>query len=249
MSGGAAVLEALGAIARLRLPRPRRAVIGGTGTLLQRATLSSPVTSSLGPQRATIEVNNPDAEGAPRWLSTALRGGASRRPSGCVTLAHLTGGDHRRRSGLDPRRGCSPTTTEWSGALEQAGGTMSASSYGGWGRGIRNTPRCIKGRLRRHRLRDDAARELDHRGRVPHRFVGACHGLIVASRARLGTSATLNARKGGSDYRRAAGLRRLAPARRGRADAARRVSPHTRPLTMPLRGLVTSGRAGARSIQ
>jgi leucyl aminopeptidase len=90
MSGGAAVLEALGAIAELALPVPVLAVIGATENLPSGRSMKPGdiVRASNG---VTIEINNTDAEGRlvlADCLVYAIEHGATR----LVDLATLTGG-------------------------------------------------------------------------------------------------------------------------------------------------------------
>jgi leucyl aminopeptidase len=89
MSGGAAVIEAVGAIARLRLPIEVVAVVGATENLPSGHSVKPGdiVTATNG---KTIEVNNTDAEGRlvlADCLCHAVREGAER----IVDLATLTG--------------------------------------------------------------------------------------------------------------------------------------------------------------
>jgi leucyl aminopeptidase len=89
MSGGAAVIEAVGAIARLRLPVRLVAVVGATENLPSGRSIKPGdiVTASNG---KTIEVNNTDAEGRlvlADCLCHAIGEGAER----LVDLATLTG--------------------------------------------------------------------------------------------------------------------------------------------------------------
>jgi leucyl aminopeptidase len=89
MSGGATVIEAVGAIARLRLPIELVAVVGATENLPSGRSVKPGdiVTASNG---KTIEVNNTDAEGRlvlADCLCHAVREGAER----IVDLATLTG--------------------------------------------------------------------------------------------------------------------------------------------------------------
>jgi len=89
MSGGGAVIEAVGAIARLRLPVNVVAVVGATENLPSGRSVKPGdiVTAANG---KTIEVNNTDAEGRlvlADCLSHAVAEGAER----IVDLATLTG--------------------------------------------------------------------------------------------------------------------------------------------------------------
>ncbi len=89
MSGGAAVLEALGAIARLRLPVRVLGVIGATENLPGgHAIKPGDIVRSL--SGTTIEINNTDAEGRlvlADCITYALEQGAER----IIDLATLTG--------------------------------------------------------------------------------------------------------------------------------------------------------------
>jgi leucyl aminopeptidase len=89
MSGGAAVIEAVGAIARLRLPLRLRGVVGATENLPsgRAAKPGDIVTAANG---KTIEINNTDAEGRlvlADCLCHAVAEGAQR----IVDVATLTG--------------------------------------------------------------------------------------------------------------------------------------------------------------
>lgn len=90
MSGAAAVLEAIGAVAELGLPVRLLAVIGATENVLDgQATQPGDVVRAL--DGTTIQVDNPDAEGRlilADCLTWAARAGAER----LVDLATLTGG-------------------------------------------------------------------------------------------------------------------------------------------------------------
>jgi leucyl aminopeptidase len=90
MSGGAAVIEAMGAIARLGLPLRVLAVVGATENLVNgRAVKPGDVVTAM--TGTTIEVNNTDAEGRlvlADCLAHAVALGAER----LVDLATLTGG-------------------------------------------------------------------------------------------------------------------------------------------------------------
>jgi leucyl aminopeptidase len=90
MGGGAAVLEAVGAIARLELPVRLVAVIGATENMPSgHATRPGDIVRAL--NGTTIEINNTDAEGRlvlADCLAHAVELGAER----LVNLATLTGG-------------------------------------------------------------------------------------------------------------------------------------------------------------
>jgi len=89
MSGGAAVLEAVGAIARLRLPVHLIAVIGATENMPSgRAVKPGDIVRAM--NGTTIEINNTDAEGRlvlADCLAHAIALGAER----VIDLATLTG--------------------------------------------------------------------------------------------------------------------------------------------------------------
>ncbi len=89
MSGGAAVLEAVGAIAKLRLPVRLVAVIGATENLPSGRSVKPGdiVTAANG---KTIEVNNTDAEGR-LVLADCLHHAVSLGAERIVDLATLTG--------------------------------------------------------------------------------------------------------------------------------------------------------------
>jgi len=89
MSGGAAVIEALAAIARLRLPLDVVAVVGATENLPSGRSVK-PGDIVRAANGKTIEVNNTDAEGRlvlADCLCHAVQQGADR----IVDLATLTG--------------------------------------------------------------------------------------------------------------------------------------------------------------
>jgi leucyl aminopeptidase len=90
MAGGAAVIEAIGALARLRAPGRVIGVIGATENLPSGSAVKpGDIVRSL--DGATIEVNNTDAEGRlvlADCLAYAIRQGAQR----IVDIATLTGG-------------------------------------------------------------------------------------------------------------------------------------------------------------
>jgi leucyl aminopeptidase len=89
MSGGAAVIEAVGAIARLRLPVTLLAVIGATENLpSDRSVKPGDIVRTMSGK--TVEINNTDAEGRlvlADCLAYAISEGAER----LVDLATLTG--------------------------------------------------------------------------------------------------------------------------------------------------------------
>ena len=127
MSGGAAVLEATGAIARLGLPVRVLTVIGATENL-PSSTAIKPGDIVRAMDGTTIEVDNTDAEGRlvlADCLLHALALGAER----IVDLATLTGAivtalglDLRRPSGNDD---------DWCGDAVLAAAAQPASSSGG----------------------------------------------------------------------------------------------------------------------
>jgi leucyl aminopeptidase len=89
MSGGAAVIEAVGAIARLRLPAKVVAVVGATENMPSgRSVKPGDIVRAM--NGTTIEVNNTDAEGRlvlADCLAWAIEQGAGR----LIDLATLTG--------------------------------------------------------------------------------------------------------------------------------------------------------------
>ena len=89
MSGGASVLEAIGAIARLKLPIRVLAVIGATENMPSgRSVRPGDIVRTLG--GLTVEINNTDAEGRlvlADCISYAIAEGAER----LIDLATLTG--------------------------------------------------------------------------------------------------------------------------------------------------------------
>jgi leucyl aminopeptidase len=89
MSGGAAVIEAIGAIARLRLPVALRGVVGATENLPSgRATKPGDIVTAANGK--TIEVNNTDAEGR-LVLADCLCHAISEGAQMLVDVATLTG--------------------------------------------------------------------------------------------------------------------------------------------------------------
>jgi leucyl aminopeptidase len=89
MSGGAAVIEAVGAIARLELPVNLVAVVGATENLLNgRAVKPGDIVRTM--SGITVEINNTDAEGRlvlSDCITHAINEGAER----LIDLATLTG--------------------------------------------------------------------------------------------------------------------------------------------------------------
>src|SRR5215218_7317386 len=117
MCGGAAVLEAIGAIAELGLPVPVAAVIGATENMVDaRAVRPGDIVRSRA--GVSIEINNTDAEGRlvlADCLTHAIEQGAER----LVDLATLTGAMvvalGRTYAGL------LASDDEWAGAVQAAG--------------------------------------------------------------------------------------------------------------------------------
>ncbi len=89
MSGGAAVIEAIGAIARLRLPVGLMAVVGATENLPSGHAVK-PGDIVVAANGKTIEVNNTDAEGR-LVLADCLCHAVSEGAERIVDLATLTG--------------------------------------------------------------------------------------------------------------------------------------------------------------
>ncbi|HEY5198793.1 MAG TPA: leucyl aminopeptidase [Solirubrobacteraceae bacterium] len=117
MSGGAAVLEAVGAIARLRLPVHLIAVIGATENMPSgHATKPGDIVKAM--NGTTIEINNTDAEGRlvlADCLAHAVAEGAER----VVDLATLTGAII---VGLGSTfAGMMSNDDEWAATVEKAG--------------------------------------------------------------------------------------------------------------------------------
>jgi leucyl aminopeptidase len=89
MSGGAAVIEAVGAIAQLRLPVQIVAVVGATENLpSERAVKPGDIVRTLGGK--TVEINNTDAEGR-LVLADCIAHAISEGAEQLVDLATLTG--------------------------------------------------------------------------------------------------------------------------------------------------------------
>jgi leucyl aminopeptidase len=89
MSGGAAVLEAVGAVAELRLPVPIVAVVGATENLLGGRAIKpgDVVTSAAG---LTVQIDNTDAEGR-LVLADCLHHAVALGAARLVDVATLTG--------------------------------------------------------------------------------------------------------------------------------------------------------------
>ena len=117
MSGGAAVLEAMGAIARLELPVRVVAVIGATENMPSgHAVKPGDIVTAM--NGTTIEVNNTDAEGRlvlADCLAHAIAQGAER----LVDLATLTGAIVVALGST--HAGLFSADDEWAAALEEAG--------------------------------------------------------------------------------------------------------------------------------
>ncbi|HET6448436.1 MAG TPA: leucyl aminopeptidase [Conexibacter sp.] len=118
MSGGAAVLEALGAIARLRLPLRVLGVVGATENMPSSAAVKPGdiVRASNG---TTIEIVNTDAEGRlvlADCLAYAVAQGAER----IVDLATLTGAIVTALG--DSHAGLMSNNDAWAAAVEEAAG-------------------------------------------------------------------------------------------------------------------------------
>ena len=219
MSGGAAVIEAMGAIARLRLPAKVVAVVGATENMPSgRSVKPGDIVRAM--NGTTIEVNNTDAEGRlvlADCLGWAIEQGAER----LVDLATLTGAIvvalgstyaglfvGRRRLGRGRRGGV---------AGERRAGLALPLP-----RGVRQGDR---GPLRRHHQRPGGAQGvLDRGGRIPE----ALHRRrsLGSHRHRghlLGRGAPL--------YGQGRQRLRRAPARRARAPRLRRGRGPARALT------------------
>ncbi|MGZ6260965.1 MAG: leucyl aminopeptidase family protein [Candidatus Limnocylindrales bacterium] len=119
MSGGAAVLEAVGAIARLQLPVRVVAVIGATENMPSGHAVK-PGDIVRARNGTTIEVNNTDAEGRlvlSDCLAWAVEQGAER----LVDLATLTGAIIVALGST--HAGLFANDDDWAGAVEGAGRT------------------------------------------------------------------------------------------------------------------------------
>src|SRR5439155_11556769 len=89
MSGGAAVIEAVGAIARLELPAKVTAVVGATENMPSgRSVRPGDIVTAM--NGVTIEVNNTDAEGR-LVLADALAYAVEQGAERLVDIATLTG--------------------------------------------------------------------------------------------------------------------------------------------------------------
>ena len=117
MSGGAAVIEAVGAIAQLRLPVEIVAVIGATENLpSERAVKPGDIVRTLNGK--TVEINNTDCEGRlvlADCLAHAINEGAER----LVDLATLTGAIVVALGST--YAGLMSNDDEWAAAVEAAG--------------------------------------------------------------------------------------------------------------------------------
>jgi leucyl aminopeptidase len=117
MSGGAAVLEAVGAIARLKLPVNLVAVIGATENLPSgRSVKPGDIVRAM--TGTTVEINNTDAEGRlvlSDCLAWAIEQGAER----LVDLATLTGAIIVALGST--YAGLMSNDDDWAAAVERAG--------------------------------------------------------------------------------------------------------------------------------
>ena len=126
MSGGAAVIEAMAAIAELGVPATVTAVVPSTENMPSgHAVKPGDIVTAMNGK--TIEVNNTDAEGR-LILADALCYAVEQGAERIVDLATLTGRDPRARSAT-PTAGCSRTTTSWCGEVT---GACDASGEIGW---------------------------------------------------------------------------------------------------------------------
>ena len=117
MSGGAAVIEAVGAVAQLRLPVEIVAVVGATENLpSERAVKPGDIVRTLNGK--TVEINNTDCEGRlvlADCLAHAINEGAER----LVDLATLTGAIVVALGST--YAGLMSNDDEWAAAVEAAG--------------------------------------------------------------------------------------------------------------------------------
>ncbi len=125
MSGGAAVIEAVGAIARLRLPVALVAVVGATENMPSgRSVKPGDIVRAM--NGTTIEVNNTDAEGRlvlADCLAHAIDLGAER----LIDLATLTGAIVVALGST--HAGLFASDDAWAGEVEAAGATSGESVW------------------------------------------------------------------------------------------------------------------------
>ena len=115
MSGGAAVIESMDAIAKLGLPVKITAVVPATENMPSgRSVKPGDIVTAMNGK--TIEVNNTDAEGR-LILADALAYAVEQGAERIVDLATLTGGIDRARLHL---RGLFSNDDEWFGAVDAA---------------------------------------------------------------------------------------------------------------------------------
>jgi leucyl aminopeptidase len=123
MSGGATVLEALGAIARLRLPIRVLAIVGATENMPSgRAVKPGDIVRAL--NGTTIEIINTDAEGR-LVLADCLAYAVSQGAERIVDLATLTGAIVTALG--DSHAGLLSNDDDWAAALQEA-----AQAAGEW---------------------------------------------------------------------------------------------------------------------
>jgi leucyl aminopeptidase len=123
MSGGAAVLEALGAIARLRLPLRVLAIVGATENMPSgRAVKPGDIVRAL--NGTTIEIVNTDAEGR-LVLADCLAYAVSQGAERIVDLATLTGAIVTALG--DSHAGVMSNDDDWCAAVQEA-----AQAAGEW---------------------------------------------------------------------------------------------------------------------
>ena len=159
MSGGAAVIEAVGAIARLRLPVKIVAVVGATENLPGGRSVK-PGDIVRAANGTTVEVNNTDAEGR-LVLADCLSHAAGQGAERIVDLATLTGAVIVRARlhlrGADQQRRPARRADLGSGRAHRRDRLAAAAA-----RGVRGAD---QGHLRRPRQRAGGAQGGDDRRR------------------------------------------------------------------------------------
>ena len=178
MSGGAAVLEAIGAIARLGLPVPVVAVIGATENLPSgRAFKPGDIVRAK--NGTTIEIINTDAEGRlvlADCLSTRVEQGAER----LVDVATLTGAIVTALGST--YAGLFGADDAWCEAVTAAGPRAPASWCGGC--------RCTRSTRRRSRAATPTSSTWSRRARPPRSSrPSSCAASPATCRGRTSTSA------------------------------------------------------------
>ena len=216
MSGGAAVLEAIGAIARLGLPVRVVGVVGATENLPSaRAVKPGDIVRAM--DGTTIEVDNTDAEGR-LVLADCLLHARALGAERLVDVATLTGGDrHRARLGL--RR--PDVQRRRLGGAVLARPARTPASWSGGCRCTSSTPRPSRAATPTSPTQSPSARRI----RSPAR--SSCTASPATCRGRTSTSpattrGTSRARAYGAEGRAPAPATRRTLGRAGASRAARR---------------------------